>query len=62
MNFSQNKKDLNAERKKTALLEQHIKEMELALAAGIIRVGSKKNTVASNDSVMVVNDVHPQDL
>jgi hypothetical protein len=57
MNFSQNKKDLNAERKKTALLEQRIKEMELALAAGIVRIGSKKNTIVSKDSIMVVNDV-----
>ncbi len=32
MDFSQNKKDLNAERKKTALLEQHLREMESALA------------------------------
>jgi hypothetical protein len=57
MNFSKNKKDLNVERKKTTLLEQRIKEMESALAAGINRVRSKKNTAASNDSIMVVNDV-----
>jgi hypothetical protein len=57
MNFSQNKKDLNAERKKTALLEQRINEMESALAAGIVCIGSRKNTVASNNSIMVVNDV-----
>ena len=36
MDFSQNKKDLNAEQKKTALLEQCIREMESILAAGII--------------------------
>jgi hypothetical protein len=36
MNFSQNKKDLNAEHKKTARLEQCIREMESALAAGTI--------------------------
>jgi hypothetical protein len=35
MDFSPNKKDLNAERKKTALLEQHLREMEYAMAAGI---------------------------
>jgi hypothetical protein len=29
MDFSQNKKDLNAERKKTALLEQRLREMDL---------------------------------
>jgi hypothetical protein len=57
MNFSQNKKNLNAERKMTALLEQRIKEMELALAAEIVHIGSKKNTVTSNKSVIVVNDV-----
>jgi hypothetical protein len=36
MDFSQNKKDLNAGQKKTALLEQHLWEMESILAAGII--------------------------
>ena len=36
MDFSQNKKDLNAEQKKTALLEQRLWEMESILAAGII--------------------------
>jgi hypothetical protein len=35
MDFSQNKKDLNAEREKTALLEQRLKEMESAMAARI---------------------------
>ncbi len=34
MDFSQNKKDLNAEQK-TALLEQRLREMEYAMAAGI---------------------------
>jgi hypothetical protein len=36
MDLSQNKKDLNVEQKKTALLEQHLQEMESILAAGII--------------------------
>jgi hypothetical protein len=36
MDFSQNKKDLNAECKKTALLEQRLREMESALAARTI--------------------------
>jgi hypothetical protein len=36
MDFSQNKKDLNAEQKKTALLEQRLREMESAMAAGIL--------------------------
>ena len=31
--------------------------MESALAAGIVRIGSEKNMVGSNDSVMVVSDV-----
>jgi hypothetical protein len=35
MDFSQNKKDLNAEQKKTALLEQRLREMEYAMAAGV---------------------------
>ncbi len=33
MDFGQNKKDLNAERKKTAILEQRLREMESAMAA-----------------------------
>jgi hypothetical protein len=36
MNFKQQKTDLNAERKKNAHLEQHLREMEAALAAGYI--------------------------
>ncbi len=36
INFSQQKKDLNAERKKTAALEQRLREMESALSAGIL--------------------------
>jgi hypothetical protein len=36
MDFSQKKRDLNAEQKKTAALEQHLKEMESALTAGKI--------------------------
>jgi hypothetical protein len=37
MNFRQQKTDLNAERKKNAHLEQHLRKMEAALAAGYIR-------------------------
>jgi hypothetical protein len=33
MDFSQIKKDLNAERKRTAILEQRLREMESAMAA-----------------------------
>jgi hypothetical protein len=36
LNFSQQKKDLNAEQKKTAALEQRLREMESALSAGIL--------------------------
>ena len=34
MNFKQQKTDLNAERKKNALLEQRLREMEAVLATG----------------------------
>ncbi len=36
LDFSQQKKDLNAEQKKTAALEQCLREMESALSAGIL--------------------------
>jgi hypothetical protein len=36
MDFIQQKRDLNAEQKKTIALEQHLKEMESALTAGKI--------------------------
>jgi hypothetical protein len=36
LNFSQQKKDLNAEQKETAALEQCLREMESALSAGIL--------------------------
>jgi hypothetical protein len=38
MDFSQQKRDLNAEQKKTAALEQCLKEMEFALTAGKIPI------------------------
>ncbi len=38
INFKQQKTDLNAERKKTSLLEQQLQEMEAALAAGIVPI------------------------
>jgi hypothetical protein len=50
MDFSQNKKI--SERKKTVILEQRLKEMELALAAGIARFGGSKNTAGSDNSLM----------
>jgi len=36
LNFSQQKKDLNAEQKKTAALEQHLREMESSPSIGIL--------------------------
>jgi hypothetical protein len=42
MNFKQQKTDLNAERKKNALLEQKLREMEAALATGGISSTPKK--------------------
>ena len=42
MNFKQQKTDLNAERKKNALLKQRLKEMEAALATGGISSTSKR--------------------
>jgi hypothetical protein len=42
MNFKQQKTDLNAERKKNALLEQQLREMEAALATGGISSTPKR--------------------
>jgi hypothetical protein len=42
MNFKQQKTDLNAERKKNALLEQRLREMEAALATGGISSTPKR--------------------
>ena len=42
MNFKQQKTDLNAERKKNALLEQRLWEMEAALATGGISSTPKR--------------------
>jgi len=41
MNFKQQKTDLNAERKKNALLEQRLREMEAVLATGGISSAPK---------------------
>ena len=43
MNFKQQKTDLNAERKKNALLEQRLREMEAALATGGISSTPKRS-------------------
>jgi hypothetical protein len=45
MNFKQQKTDLNAERKKNALLEQRLREMEAALATG--GISSTPNRIQS---------------
>jgi hypothetical protein len=49
MNFKQQKTDLNAERKKNALLEQRLREMEAALATG--GISSTPNKIPSNPNV-----------
>ena len=48
MDFKQQKTDLNAERKKNALLEQKLREMEAALATGRISSTSKEIIPMSN--------------
>ena len=48
MDFKQQKTDLNAERKKNALLEQKLREMEAALATGRISSTSKEIIPTSN--------------
>jgi hypothetical protein len=51
MNFKQQKTDLNAERKKNALLEQRLREMEAALATGgISSTPNKIPSIPSMDS------------
>jgi hypothetical protein len=55
MDFSQNKKDLNVELKKTVLLEQHLWEMESILAAGIIPKPLSFENPPSSTKVKSVN-------
>ncbi len=70
MNFKQQKADLNIERKKNAQLEQQLREMEAALAAGYIRepppgikkiapIVNKTVSMASPPSIQVKIDLPP---
>jgi hypothetical protein len=49
LNFKQQKSDLNAKRKKNALLEQCLREMESALAIGGISLIPNKNKLITMD-------------
>ncbi len=56
IDFSQQKKDLNAEWKKTAALEQCLKEMESALTAGIIPTPlHTKNPILSQNEIVSIS-------
>ena len=70
MNFKQQKADLNIERKKNAQLEQQLREMEAALAAGYIRepppgikkiapIVNKTISMAAPPSIQVKIDLPP---
>ena len=50
LNFKQQKSDLNAEKKKNALLEQRLREMEAALAMGGISASPKKKELDATNS------------
>jgi hypothetical protein len=50
LNFKQQKSDLNAEKKKNALLEQRLREMEAALAMGGISSIRKENDLIERSS------------
>jgi hypothetical protein len=49
LNFKQQKSNLNTERKKNALLEQRLREMESALAIGGISLTPNKNKLITTD-------------
>jgi hypothetical protein len=60
MNFKQQKTDLNAEKKKNALLEQRLREMEAALATGgISSTLNKTPSIPNGDSAR--NAVTPKE-
>ena len=70
MNFKQQKADLNIERKKNAQLEQRLRKMEAALAAGYIRepppgikkiapIVNKTVSMAAPPSIQVKIDLPP---
>jgi hypothetical protein len=55
LDFSQQKRDLNAEQKKTAALEQRLNDMESALTAGIIPTPPlTKNPILSQNKVVSI--------
>ena len=73
MNFKQQKTDLNAERKKNALLEQRLREMEAALATGgissnlnkrpsIPNVDSESNAAAPKKTITITTPAVSQAL
>jgi hypothetical protein len=56
MDFSQQKRDLNGEQKKTAALEQRLKDMESALTAGIIPTSPHtKNPILSQNKIVSIS-------
>jgi len=56
MNFKQQKTDLNAEKKKNALLEQRLREMEAALANGGISSTPKRiQSTPTGDSAITAS-------
>jgi hypothetical protein len=59
MDFSQQKRDLNAEQKKTAALEQRLKEMESSLTAGKISTPPHTKHPALSQTTIVSISVPP---
>jgi hypothetical protein len=56
MDFSQQKRDLNAEQKKTAALKQCLKDMESALTAGKISTPPHtKNPIPSQNKIVSIS-------
>ncbi len=56
MNFKQQKTGLNAERKKNALLEQQLREMEAALATGgIFSTPKRIQSIPTGDSAITAS-------
>ncbi len=63
LHFSQQKKDLNEEQKKTAALEQRIREMESALSTGIPpNVLQSAPLPLTNKSVRISDHIKQSDM
>ena len=63
LHFSQQKKDLNEERKKTAALEQRIREMETALSTGIPPIALQSVPLPpTNKSVRISDHIKQSDM